>query len=64
MATRIATSALTGRIFEGKVDSKGLHFVGQKKDVTGDVLKAVIDEAEYHGVLLILKVGIKSGLLQ
>lgn len=49
MATRIATSALTGRIFEGKVDSKGLHFVGQKKDVTSDVLKAVIDKAEYHG---------------
>ena len=26
-----------------------MHFVGQKKDVTSDVLKAVIDKAEFHG---------------
>jgi hypothetical protein len=45
----IATSALTGRIFSGKVNKQGDAFVGQKTDVTSEVLKAVIDKAEYHG---------------
>jgi hypothetical protein len=45
----IATSALTGRIFSGKVNKRGDAFVGQKTDVTSEVLKAVIDKAEYHG---------------
>jgi hypothetical protein len=46
---RIATSPLTGRIFSGRVSKDGSHFVGEKKDVTSDVLKALIDKAEYHG---------------
>lgn len=49
MASRIACAALTGRILSGRVSKDGRNFVGQKTDVTSDVLKAVIDKAEYHG---------------
>lgn len=49
MAKRIATSPLTGRIFSGRVNASGTAFVGEKQDVTSDVLKAVLDKAEYHG---------------
>lgn len=49
MTTRIATSAMTGRIYSGKVNAAGTEFVGDQKDVTSDVLKAVIDKAEFHG---------------
>ena len=45
----IATSPLTGRIFSGRVNKDCTAFVGDKKDVTSEVLKAVIDKAEYHG---------------
>lgn len=46
---RIATSPLTGRIHQGRVNKAGNAFVGEKKDVTSDVLKAILDKAEYHG---------------
>ena len=49
MATRIACSPLTGRIHSGQVSRDGTHFVGQKRDVTSDVLGALIEKAEYHG---------------
>jgi len=49
MSTRIATAALTGRIYMGRTNKAGNAFSGQKKDVTSDVLKAVIDKAEFHG---------------
>ena len=49
MANRIATAAVTGRIYMGRVNKAGNSFVGQKTDVTSDVMKAVIDKAEYHG---------------
>lgn len=49
MATRIACTALTGRIMMGRVNAAGTQFVGTKSDVTSDVLKAVIDKAQYHG---------------
>ena len=49
MTTRIATSALTGRIYQGRVNKAGDAFVGNKKDVTSDVLAAVIDKARFHG---------------
>ena len=45
----IATSPLSGRIFQGRVDKTGSHFVGNKKDVTSDVLRAIIEKADYHG---------------
>lgn len=46
---RIACSPLTGRIFAGRVNKAGNAFVGNKTDVTGDVLRALIDKADYHG---------------
>lgn len=49
MSARIATSPLTGRIHRGRVNSAGTEFVGVKRDVTSDVLKAVIEKAEFHG---------------
>lgn len=49
MAEHIATSPLTGRIHAGRVNNAGTAFVGQKRDVTSDVLRAVIEKAEFHG---------------
>ena len=49
MTTRIACTALTGRIVSGRVNKEGNAFTGQKKDVTSDVLKAVIDKAAFYG---------------
>jgi hypothetical protein len=33
----------------GRVSKDGTHFVSEKKDVTSDVLKAVIEKASFHG---------------
>ncbi|MBP8821725.1 MAG: hypothetical protein KBH08_06445 [Brachymonas sp.] len=49
MTTRIVCSPLTGRISSGRVHKSGQYFVGQKSDVTSDVLRAVIEKAEFHG---------------
>ncbi len=49
MTARIGVSPLTGRIFMGAVNKAGTVFVGQKRDITSDVLRAVIEKAEYHG---------------
>ena len=49
MSARVATSPLTGRIFRGRVNKAGTAFVGQKEDITSDVLRAVIEKAEFHG---------------
>jgi hypothetical protein len=49
MTTKIACSPLTGRIFQGRVNTKLNAFIGQKKDVTSDVLEALIGKAEFHG---------------
>ena len=49
MTHRIATSPLTGRIHIGRVNESGDCFVGEKRDVTSDVLRAVVEKAEYHG---------------
>lgn len=46
---RIATSPLTGRIHSGRVNATGDRFIGEKKDVTSDVLCAVIEKAAFHG---------------
>lgn len=48
MTTKIACSPLTGRIFQGRVNKALNAFSGQKKDVTSDVLEAVIGKAEFH----------------
>lgn len=49
MTTKIACSPLTGRIFQGTVNKDMSAFTGKKKDVTSDVLQAVIEKADYHG---------------
>lgn len=45
----IATSPLSGRIFSGRTTKDGNAFVGLKKDVTSEVIGAIIGKAEYHG---------------
>ena len=49
MATHIGTSPLTGRIGMGRVNKSGNAFVGEKTDVTSQVLQAVIEKAKFHG---------------
>lgn len=49
MTTRIAVSPLSGRIHQGRVNKGGNAFIGEKKDVTSDVLLAVIEKAQFHG---------------
>ena len=49
MSTRIACSPLTGTIYMGRVSKDGMHFVGEKRDVTSDVLGALIEKADFHG---------------
>lgn len=46
---RIACTGLAGRIMSGRVNKAGDAFIGSPKDVTSDVLKAVIDKLEHHG---------------
>lgn len=46
---RIACSPLTGRIHSGRVNKQGTAFVGEKTDVTSDVLRSVIEKADFHG---------------
>lgn len=45
----IATSPINGRIYSGRTNKAGTAFVGTKQDVTSQVLKALIDKAEFHG---------------
>lgn len=49
MSARIGVSPLTGRVFRGRVNASGDAFVGEKDDITSDVLRAVIDKAAFHG---------------
>ena len=49
MTLRIGCSPLTGRVFRGRVNKAGTAFIGEKHDITSDVLRAVIDKAEFHG---------------
>lgn len=49
MSQRIAVSPLTGRIHIGRVNKEGTAFVGEKRDVTSDVLRCVVEKAEFHG---------------
>lgn len=49
MTARIAVSPLTGRIFRGRVNKAGDAFIGEKQDVTSDVLKAVVEKSDFHG---------------
>jgi len=43
MAIRLGTSALSNRIYAGHPNKDGTSFKGRRWDVTGDVLKTVIE---------------------
>lgn len=49
MTARISVSPLTGRIYRGRVNKDGDAFVGEKQDVTSDVLRSVVEKAAFHG---------------
>lgn len=40
---RLAASALTNTVYIGKINKQGTAFSGEKKDVTSDFLKAIVD---------------------
>lgn len=60
MTTRIAVSPLTGRIHQGRVNKDGSAFVGEKRDVTSDVLRAFIEKAQFHGGTFEIEGGTKK----
>lgn len=60
MTSRIASAALTGRIYMGRINKAGDAFAGQKTDVTSDVLKAIIDKAAFHGGTFDVECGVKK----
>lgn len=49
MTARIGISPLTGRAYLGRTNKAGDSFVGEKRDITSDVLRAVIEKADFHG---------------
>lgn len=49
MSSRIACSPLSGHIHIGRVNKDGTAFTGPKREITSDVLGAVIDKAKFHG---------------
>lgn len=40
---RVATAMISKKIYAGKLNKKGDAFLSNKTDVTGDVLKAIIE---------------------
>ena len=40
---RVATSAINGRIFAGRLNKSGISFFGDRFDVTSDCIKAIIE---------------------
>ena len=60
MSTRIGVSPLTGRIFSGRVNKVGNAWQGSKRDVTSDVLRAVVEKAEFHGGAFEIEAGDKK----
>lgn len=49
MINRIGCSPLTGRIYSGRLNKEQNAYVGEKRDVTSDVLRSVIEKADFHG---------------
>jgi len=60
VTAHIACSPLTGRIHRGRVNASGTAFVGTKQDVTSDVLRAIVEKAEYHGGSFEIEAGPKK----
>ena len=57
---RIATAALSGRIYAGRPSKDNTHFVGNKTDVTSDVLKAIIDKVGPGNVITVEADGVPA----
>lgn len=53
----IACSPLTGRIKSGRLNKGKTAFVGDPVDVTSDVLRALIEKAEFHGGAFPIRAG-------
>ena len=49
MTTHIGVSPLTGTVFQGRLNKARDAFVGEKKDITGQILRVIIEKAEFHG---------------
>jgi hypothetical protein len=47
--THIGVSPLTGHIFQGKLNKAGNSFTDSKKDITNQVLRVIIEKADFHG---------------
>ena len=45
----IAVSPLTGRVYSGRVNKTKDAFIGKKIDVTSEVLRVILEKAEFHG---------------
>ena len=46
---RLACAPLSGRILLGHTNKAGTAFTGEKRDVTSDFMRTLIEKAEYHG---------------
>ena len=57
MTSRIACSPLTGRIYSGRLNKLQTAYVGEKLDVTSDVLRSVIEKADFHGGSFVIEGG-------
>lgn len=49
MTTHIAVSPLTGAIHQGRLNKARNAFLDGKKDITSDVLRVILEKANYHG---------------
>ena len=47
--THIAVSPLTGRVLRGRVNKSESAFVGEPEDITSDILRVIIEKADFHG---------------
>lgn len=49
MSSRLFCSPLSGAVYYGRLNKAQTSFIGDKAEVTGDFLRAVVEKAEFHG---------------
>ena len=49
MTTHIGVSPLTGDVFQGRLNKAGNAFTDGKQDITNQILRVIIEKAEFHG---------------
>lgn len=64
MSARIGVSPLTGRVLMGRVNKAGNAFVGEKRDITSDFLRAIIEKSEFHGGAFDIEAGDKKWVVK